>query len=192
MWVEDDTVVEREAQLEHRGVAAEVLVGQEQHLLAPVERPGQRLASIRRGAHRSAVAAAERLDVRTGVHVCHRHRQRGDACVAEHVPGVLDLLQARHVGHRAAGREVGQDYLLVLGGEDVGRLGHEVHTAENDVRRIRAGRRLARQRERVTGDVGELDDLVALVVVAEHEQPIAQSSLGQSGPLHQVWVGRGR
>ena len=37
--VVDHAVVEREAELEHGGVAAEVLVGQEEHLLALLERP---------------------------------------------------------------------------------------------------------------------------------------------------------
>ena len=36
--VEDHAVVEREAELEHGGVAAQVLVGQEQHLPSPLRR----------------------------------------------------------------------------------------------------------------------------------------------------------
>ena len=39
------------------------------------------------------------------------------------------------------------------------------------------GGRLAGQLERVAGHVGELDDLVALVVVAEHEHPVAERRL---------------
>ena len=82
---------------------------------------------------------------------------------------------------------------LLVGGEDVGALGHEVHAAEDDELRVRPGRRLAGQLERVAGDVGELDDLVALVVVAEHEDPVAERRLGRAGPLDQVGVaGRGQ
>ena len=44
--------------------------------------------------------------------------------------------------------------------------------------------------ERVAGDVGELDDLVALVVVAEHEHPVAERRLGRAGALDQAGVGR--
>ena len=77
-------------------------------------------------------------------------------------------------------------------GQDVGRLGHEVHAAEHDELRVRPGRRLARELEGVAGDVGELDDLVALVVVAEHEDPRAERLLGRAGPRHQVGVGRRR
>ena len=74
-------------------------------------------------------------------------------------------------------------------GEDVGRLGHEVHAAEHDELRLRAGRRLAGELERVTGDVGELDDLVALVVVAEHERPGRRAPPWRPGPAR---PGRGR
>ena len=74
-------------------------------------------------------------------------------------------------------------------GEDVGRLGHEVHAAEDDVRRVRAGGRLLGQLEGVAGDVGELDDLVALVVVAEHEDPVAERGLGGAGALDEAGVG---
>ena len=44
----------------------------------------------------------------------------GDAGVGQHVPGVLDLVDRRHVRHGAAGREVREDHLLVVGREDVG------------------------------------------------------------------------
>ena len=54
----------------------------------------------------------------------------------------------------------------------------------------RAGR-VAGELERVAGDVGELDHLVALVVVAEHEHPLAERVLGRAGPRDQVGVGRG-
>ena len=69
----------------------------------------------------------------------------GDPGVGQHVPAVLDLAQRRHVGHRAPGGEIGQHDLLVGGGEDVGGLGHEVHAAEHDVRRLRPRRGLLRR-----------------------------------------------
>ena len=77
-------------------------------------------------------------------------------------------------------------------GEHVGRLGHEVHAAEDDELRLRAGRGLLREPEGVAGDVGEGDDLVALVVVAEHEHPVAERRLGGAGALDQRRVGGGR
>ena len=70
-------------------------------------------------------------------------------------------------------------------GEDVGGLGHEVHAAEDDVRRLRTRSSFARQLERVSGHVGELDDLVALVMVAKDEQLVAECGLGRTRALDQ-------
>ena len=157
-----------------------------------LERPLQRHLGVGRRADGAAVAAAERLDVGRGVHVGHRYDAVGDAGLGQRVPGVLDLVDPGHVGHRAAGRQVGQDHLLARAGQDVGRLGHEVHAAEDDELRLGPAGRVAGELERVAGDVGELDDLVALVVVAEHEHPVAQRLLGRAGSRHQVRVGGGR
>ena len=115
----------------------------------------------------------------------------GDAGLDQLVPALLDLVDGGHVGHRAAGGEVGQHHGLGVGGEDVGRLGHEVHAAEDDPLGIRPGRGLLGQLEGVAGDVGELDDLVALVVVAEHEDPVAERRLGRAGAGDEVGVGGG-
>ena len=153
------------------------------------ERPVQRGPGVGRRADRAAVPPGERLDRRGRVHVRDGHDVVRHPGVDQVVPGVLDLADRGHVGHRAAGREVRQHDLLVLGGQDVGALGHEVHAAEHDVRRVRPGRGLLGQLERVAGDVGELDDLVALVVVAEHEHLVAERGLGQPGPAP---PGRGR
>ena len=178
-----DAVVERETHLEHGGVAAEVLVGEEEHLAAALdglllrERPLERDVGIGRRAHDAAVATAERLDVGAGVHVGHGYDAVGHARVDQGVPGVLHLGEPGHVGHRAAGREVGQDDLLLGRGEDVGRLRHEVHAAEDDELRLGPARGVPRELEGVAGHVGELDDLVALVVVSQHEQPVTQRSL---------------
>ena len=75
-------------------------------------------------------------------------------------------------------------------GQDVRGLRHEVHTAEDDVLGLRPGRRVPGQLEGVARDVRELDDLVALVVVAEDEDLVAELLLGRAGALHQVRVGR--
>jgi hypothetical protein len=80
----------------------------------------------------------------------------------------------------------------VVVGEDVRGLGHEVHAAEHDVRRVRPCRSLLGQLEAVAGHVCELDDLVALVVVAEHEHLVAEGGLGAAGAGDEVGVGRGR
>ena len=89
------------------GPAPEVLVGEEQHFLAPRERPLQDLARIGRRAHDAAVLAAERFQVRSRVDV----GDRGDFLVriehfADFAPRALDFGEIRHVRHRAAGAQV--------------------------------------------------------------------------------------
>ena len=59
-------------------------------------------------------------------------------------------------------------------GEDVGALGHEVDAAEEDELGVAAAGGLLRELEGVAAEVGELDHLVALVVVAEDDQPLAE------------------
>src|SRR5918993_390261 len=55
------------------GVAAQGLVGQEQHPLGPLERPGHRLGRVGGGADGAALAAGEGLDRGRGVHVGQGH-----------------------------------------------------------------------------------------------------------------------
>ena len=54
--------------------------------------------------------------------------------------------------------------------EDVGAFRHEMHAAEDDELGVRMLADLARKLERVACVVGELDDLVALVVMAQDDQ----------------------
>ena len=107
------------------------------------------------------------------------------------VPGLFHLVDVGHVGHRAAGVQIGEHHLLVVAGQDVGRLGHEVHTAEHDV--LGFGTLLGQHREskRVTPGIGPRHDLVTLVVMPENEQPVAQGRLGVADPARQL-VGRCR
>ncbi len=60
---------------------------------------------------------------------------------------------------------------------DVGALGHEVHAAEDDELGLAAAGRGARQLQRIAGEVGELDDLVALIVMPEDDEPLAERLL---------------
>jgi len=67
-----------------------------------------------------------------------------------------------------------------------------VHAAEDDVLGVGPGSGLLGELERVAGDVGERDDLVALVVVPQHEDAVAEGGLRRAGALDQSWVGRRR
>ena len=105
---------------------------------------------------------------------------------AELLPGLLDLVDVGHVGHRAAGVEVREDDRLVVVGEDVGGLGHEVDAAEDDELGVGALLGEHRQAVAVAPGVGPADDLVALVVVAEDEQAVAEGRLGGADPVVEV------
>ena len=161
------------------GVAAQVLVGGEEDPVAPLQGPGHHLAGIRRRAAGAAVAADEGLHRGGGVHVGDGDDPVDVDDLGQGVPALLDLVDVGHVGHGTAGVEVGEDDPLVGAGEHVGRLGHEVHAAEDDVGGPVALGRVAGQLEGIPPGVGPADDLVALVVVAEDQQPALQRLLGR-------------
>ena len=98
--------------------------------------------------------------------------------------GVLGLPFAQLVGgdrirERAAGVEVGdQDGLL--GREHRRGLGHEVDAAEGDHLGVGGGR-LARELQRVAGEVGDLLDLRHLVVVGEDHRVARGGELADLG-----------
>ena len=54
--------------------------------------------------------------------------------------------------------------------QHVGAFGHEVHAAEDDELGFGMLRHLAGQAEGIADVVGELDDLIALIVMAEDDQ----------------------
>jgi hypothetical protein len=72
---------------------------------------------------------------------------------------------------------------LVVAGEDVGRLGHEVDAAEHDEIGLWALLGQHRQPVRIAPGIGPAHDLVALVVVAKDEQAVAEGRLGRTDHL---------
>src|SRR5439155_8537493 len=68
---------------------------------------------------------------------------------------------------------------------DIGRLGHEVNAAEDDELRVAAFRRPARKIEGVAAIVRELNDVLALVVMAEHHTARAEPPPGFGDALAQ-------
>jgi hypothetical protein len=174
-------LLQRDAHLV-RGPAAQVLVREEQHLLAARESPGEHARGVGGGADDAAVLAAERLQVGSRVDV----GDRGDELVgvqhaAELFPALAHLDQVGHVRHLAARGEVRQHHGALAVGDDVRDLGHEVHAAEHDELGIEL-RRLAREAQRIALEVRVLVDLGALVVMAQHDQALAQDLLGRSDP----------
>jgi hypothetical protein len=173
------------------GVAAQVLVGQKEDALAAGEGPLEGGAGVGRGADQPAALAAEGLDGGGGVHVGQRHGLVRQAEALKRLPAGFDLGDFRHVGHRAAGVEVGQDHLLALVAEHVGALGHEVHAAENNVLGVGFGGD-AGELVAVAGGVGKANHFVALVVVAEQEGGRAEFGARRAMRASIVWSGSAR
>ena len=114
------------------------------------------------GVRGGAAEVGLRLDLGGGVHV-HHHDRPGVLCL----PG-SQLVGGDGVGQRAAGPQVWQQHGL-LGTQDRRRLGHEVHAAEGDHRRV-AGSGLTGERERVPEEIRHVLDLRALVVVRKDDR----------------------
>ncbi len=80
----------------------------------------------------------------------------------------------------------------MVGREDVGGLRHEVDTAEDDELGVVLLLREHRQAERVASCVGPSHHFLALVVVAEDEEPGTEGGLGRADPRCEiVGVGAG-
>ena len=184
-----------------RRVAAEVLVGEEEDAAAAGEGPFEDGAGVARGADDPAVAATEGLEACRRIDVGDGGQLGGVDDGAEIGPGILHLMDRGHVGHRAAGGEIGEDDrhapaaaggdLVGAVGEDVGRLGHEVDAAEgNRLAFVPIGSR-AGELVAVPLEVGVGDDAVLLVVVAEDHEPAAHSLPHPLDPGRELGVGEG-
>ena len=89
-----------------RGVAAQVLVGEEQHALAAFERPFKHGARVGARAHDAAVASAEGFERGRGVHIGDRDDlllaisvRSASADIGQLLPAVGHLVDIGHVGH---------------------------------------------------------------------------------------------
>jgi len=98
------------------GVPPEVLVREEEDAFSPLERPAEDGLGVGGSADRPALAADERLEGGGRVHIGDRDQAIDVDDLGELVPGFLDLVYVGHIGHRAAGIQVGQHHLLVLTG----------------------------------------------------------------------------
>jgi hypothetical protein len=148
-------------------VPSQVLVGVEDDALAALEGPLVDARRVRRGADDPAVRAGERLQLGVAVHVRDGDRAPCEPALLELQPGVVDEVAVGHVRHRTAGALVGVVDLLVRPREDRGGLHHEADAAKDDELGLLllAGR--AAQLEAVAPEIRQLDDLPALVVVAQ-------------------------
>ncbi len=165
-----------------------MLVRQKEHALAALKSPAHDGGGIRAGANRAAVLAGKRFNGGGGVHISDGH----DLQITEFtelVPAGFDLADVGHVGHRATGVQVRQDYLLMGPAKDIGAFGHEVDAAKDDVAGVR-GSGLLGKFEGIAAEIGEFDDFVALVMMAEDHHIAAQTGLGRGDAVIESIVRR--
>src|ERR1019366_4482862 len=180
VWVPNHHFIQRNA-ARVAGVAAQVLIGQEENLAVAAERPLERALGIGGGADHASPFAAERLDGGGRVHV----GDGGDAAafvvsqaeVDELLPGVFHLRNLGHVGHRTAGVQVGQDDGLPRTRQYVGAFRHEVYAAEDDGADFGLRRHL-RQAVGIAKAIGEAHDFIALIMMTKNDALAAQGSFG--------------
>ena len=78
----------------------------------------------------------------------------------------------------------------MIGAQHVGALRHEMHAAEDDELGVGMLADLPRELVGVAGVVGELDHLVALIVMAEDDEPAAERRLGRGDAAVHLLVGQ--
>src|SRR2546429_679319 len=163
------------------GVAAEVLVGEEKHFFACLEGPVHDASGVGTGANRAAMLAGKGFDGRGRVHICDRDDRARIEERRELAPAGLHLADVGHVGHGASSVQVGKNDGLMPAAKNVRALGHKGHAAEDDVAALSL-RSLEGEFEGITAEIGELDDFVALVVMAHNHYVPAQAGLRGSNP----------
>ena len=172
------------------GVASQMLVGKKEDLTVACKGPLHGRASVAAGAHCSAALAHKGLDDRRRIHVGQRRDAlpvvAGQSQAYKLLPGIFHLRDIGHIGHRAARIQVRQYHLLLGPRQNIGRLGHEVHTAEDNVASPGLRGQL-REPPTVTLIVGKLDHFVALIMVPQHDTLLAQNFPGgTNASVHRV------
>ena len=92
----------------------------------------------------------------------------GEAEIHELLPGIFHLADLGHVGHGAAGIEVGKNHGLTGTREDVGAFRHEVHAAKDDVAASGLRGHL-RETIGIAAIIGEANHFIALIVMSEDD-----------------------
>src|ERR1700674_1632926 len=168
----NDHFVERDAHA-IAAVAAEVLVGEEKNFLATFESPLHDRGGVGTGTNRATVLTGEGFDSRGRVHVS----DGDDLAIAERgefAPAGFHLADVCHVRHGAPRVQIRQNHDLVFAAEDLCAFRHEMNTTENDITPF-GFRGLKGELQRVAAEVGELDDFVSLIVMAQNHDVFAEA-----------------
>src|SRR6267378_3836137 len=173
--IPDDHLIERDAHA-IASVAAKVFVGKEENFFAGFEGPFHDGSRVGAGADRAAILASKGFDGRGRVHVGDGDDLPRIDERRESTPASFHLADVGHIGHGAAGIDVGKNNGLVLAAENVRAFGHEVHAAENDIAAFGLGG-LEGELEGVTAKIGELEDFVAMVMMAQNHDIAVKAGL---------------
>ncbi len=162
-----------------------MLIREEEDTLPPRKGPFQHRLGVRRCADNAAVTPAEGFEISGGIHV----RDGNDASQLAAIwpgdgikyaralkrgPAFFNFGNICHIGHRTARCRIRQNHGLLGAAEDVGAFGHEVNAAEDNIIGFWVRGSKLRQLERVAASIGIFDDLVALIVMAQNQQSLAQ------------------
>src|SRR5215469_7091681 len=132
--------------------------------------------------------AGEGLDGGSGVHVGDWNDLGGGDNASELPPAGFHLPNVGHVRHRTTGAAIRKNHNLPIAAEDIGAFGHEVNAAKYDVLALGFGGPL-RKLEGIAAEVGELHNLVTLVVVAEDHGILAEFGLGRRDAIVERRIG---
>src|SRR6266851_4011257 len=183
--IPDDHLFERDAHA-IAGVAAEVLVGEEENFFARLEGPVHDRGCVGAGADRAAPLTGKGFDGRGRIHVGDGDDFARIEERREFAPAGFHLPDVGHIGHGATSVEVWQDNHLVLTAKNVRAFGHEVHAAKDDIAALGL-RRLEGELEGVTAEISKLDDFVALVVMAQdHDVPAKTGLRGRDAVVERI------
>ena len=156
---------------QHGGVAAEVLVGEEEAPSRPARRPTRATAlGVGRGADRAAVAAGERLDRGGGVHVGDRdgrRRRRPASTSASHASSTWPIAAMSAIEQPAARSGRITCWSAAVRMSALSAMKCTPQKTMNSASGCAAASRASLNESPVTS--ANCDDLVALVVVAEDE-----------------------
>ena len=127
--------------------------------------PFQHSSGIGAGTDDPTVATAEGLQVGCGIHVSHRDDVACADKTIEILPGILNAFTVRHIGHGATSGEVRENDFNIWIGQDIGRFGHEVNAAKDDILAAFDACSFLGKFETIAGEISELNHVVGLIMV---------------------------
>ena len=171
-----------------RRVPAQMLVRKKEDFFTPRPAPFDHFASVRRGTGQPAMFAAEGFEDRGRIHVDRRHdRLLHRHYPTERIPALFHLFNRRHIRHGTTGRHVGKNDRLIGPAQHIGGFRHEVHAAEHHIGPIGTLFSDLGKNQGVATKIGMLNDFIALIIMAENHDLLAERSFGRAGSFEEFF-----